>query len=208
MARALIHLNGNLMCAVDTETTGLIAGYHDIIQVCVLPLDSDFEPLRELNGEPLLPFYMNLKPKRPEHADDAAMKVHKITMAELIQNGTEPYKAADLFDEWVARLKLPFRKQICPLGANYPFDKGFLIDWLGEQAVQQFFDYHYRDIQPVAQFLNDRSAFHAGNVPFPKVNVAYLASQLGIEHSHAHDALQDCLIEARIYKEMLKRFQL
>lgn len=208
MARAMVHLNGNLMAAVDTETTGLIAGFHDIIQVCVLPLDSDFEPLKELNGEPLLPFYMHLRPKRPENADKEAMRVNKIDMAFLLQHGIEPYRAADLFDAWVQKLKLPFRKKLCPLGANYPFDKGFLIDWLGNEAVNQFFDYHYRDLQPVAQFLNDRSAFHARDCPFPKVNVTYLASQLGIDHSNAHDALQDCLIEARIYKEMLKRFQL
>ena len=39
----LVHLNGNLMAAVDLETTGTQPGYHEIIQIAVVPLDSEFQ---------------------------------------------------------------------------------------------------------------------------------------------------------------------
>ena len=203
--KSMVHLNGNILAVVDVETTGLIAGFHDIIQVCIMPLNSNMEPLRENN---VTPFYMDLKPKRPENADDHALRVNKLKLTELLKHGMEPYQAADLFDEWFQKLELPHKKKLCPLGANVPFDRSFLIDWLGDETYNQFFDYHIRDIQAVANFLNDRSAWQGQQAPFPKVNVNYLASQLKIDHPHAHDAMQDCIIEARIYKEMLKRFEL
>ena len=66
MAQSLVHLNGDLLCAVDCETTGLNCKEHDIIQVCVLPLDSQIQPLKEINGKQLLPFcpdHNSLPPK-------------------------------------------------------------------------------------------------------------------------------------------------
>lgn len=204
----MVHLNGNLLAVMDTETTGLVAGFHDVIQVCVMLLDSNIEPLTSYRGQDVLPFYMDLQPKRPENADARALQVNKLDLAQTIQHGIEPFQAADLFEEWFEKLGLPFGKKLCPLGANVPFDRSFMIDWLGNETYNQFFDYHIRDIQAVANFLNDRSAFQGRQAPFPKVNVAYLASQLKIDHSKSHDAMQDCLVEARIYKRMLQEFQL
>ena len=57
----LVHLNGCLMAAVDLETTGTQPGHHEIIQIAVVPLDSDFRPLASVR-----PFYTRVKPKHPE----------------------------------------------------------------------------------------------------------------------------------------------
>ena len=57
----LVHLNGCLMAAVDLETTGTRPGYHEIIQIAVVPLDSDFKPLADVR-----PFYTLVKPNHPE----------------------------------------------------------------------------------------------------------------------------------------------
>lgn len=200
-AKGLVHLNGHLLCAVDTETTGLVAGHHDIIQVAIVPLNSELLPNSDIQ-----PFYIDIIPVRPENAEKSAMLVNKMNLADVMRHGMEKFKAADLLEEWFEKLELPFRKKIAPLGANYSFDKSFLLEWLGPQTYDHIFDYHVRDIQSVASFLNDRAAFHAEAAPFPKVNVAYLASQLEIPHEKAHDALQDCLVEAEIYRRMVKKY--
>jgi DNA polymerase III epsilon subunit-like protein len=72
----MVHLNGNLLCAVDVETTGIIPGFHDLIQVAALPLNADLEPLKTVP-----PFYMNLKPEYPERADYRAKKVTGLSIS-------------------------------------------------------------------------------------------------------------------------------
>lgn len=75
MSKSMVHLNSSILCCIDTETTGLIAGVHDLVQVCFLALDSNIQPLKEINGSPILPFFINLKPIRPENADPALLKL-------------------------------------------------------------------------------------------------------------------------------------
>ena len=85
MARAMQHLNGNLLCAVDIETTGLEPNYHEIWQLCVLPLDSNIDPLKKIGERSILPFYMDLKVNNPDHVDPTSMSVVQLTHA--INNG-------------------------------------------------------------------------------------------------------------------------
>ena len=194
------HLNGHLLCVVDVETTGLKAGYHDIVQICVLPLGFDLKPLKKIT-----PFYTTLQPKFPERADAIALRVNKLDMASLIADGIEPYRASDLFEEWFKKLKLPERKKIAPLGHNYPFDRSFIQDWLGHEAYEQFFDYHIRDTATTSLFLNDHADFHNEKCPYPKQNLKYLASTLGVEHTGAHDSMNDCLVTAECYRRMISK---
>ena len=49
-------LQGNLMVAIDVETTGRLAGHHEIVQIAAQPLNTQLEPL-----EGVLPFYMNIQ---------------------------------------------------------------------------------------------------------------------------------------------------
>lgn len=202
--KGMMHLNGNVLCCIDCETTGLVAGYHDLIQICILPLNSDIKPLTEIDGEKIIPFYMELRPKRPENIDPSALKVHGVDLHHLMHSSIEPFKAADLFEEWIVKLKLPFRKRIAPLGQCYSFDARFIIDWLGNETYNQFFDGTNRDTASAALFCNDRASFQGSPPPYPKVNLAYLASQLQVSHGRAHDALQDCLVTSEIYRRMLQ----
>lgn len=201
----MLHLNGNLLAAVDVETTGFIAGFHDLIQVCVLPLNAKLEPLKTTT-----PFYLNLTPKRPENIDRHAMRINRLDAAKLIQNSIDPDVAADMFDEWFERLNLGLagskHKKLMPLWSNGGFDKSFLLDWLGKEHYNHYFHFHERDTQALALSMNDRFDFHVEQIPFPKVGLNYLASCFGIENENAHDALSDCITTAKVYKAMLTMF--
>lgn len=204
MARFAQHLNGNQLCVVDTETTGLIAGYHDLIQVCVMPLDSFFKPLVD---EKILPFILKIKPRRPENVDLKAMSINKMELCDIMKNGIDPDQAADYFERWFENLNLPKteykNKKLAPLAQNWIFDRGFLIDWLGPLGFDHCFHYEARDTMTAALYINDRASYKAEPIPLPKVNLSYLASQLKVQNERAHDAVSDSVTCAEIYRRML-----
>jgi DNA polymerase III epsilon subunit-like protein len=195
----MIHLNGNVMAVVDTETTGLQPFHNDVIQVCVLPLDSDFKPLQGI-----LPFYCELQPRRPENYDAKAAHVTKMELCKIQQTGLEPDRAADLFEEWFERLGLPHGKMLVPLAHNWPFDYCFMLDWLGWSSMNRYFHGHYRDLQMAGCYENDKAAFNVQTYPYPKHGLQYYCSQLGVENQNAHDALSDCVATAECYRRVVK----
>jgi len=194
----LVHLNGSVMCAVDCETTGTDPLLHDIIEIAVVPLDSNLKPIQNI-----FPFNMLLQPGRPQNIKQSATRVHGHKLSELMRDGIEPIKAADLFDEWFERLHMPYGKRIVPLAHNWPFDRSFIKAWLGEEHFNQYFSALYRDTMVAAQYFNDRAAFHAEQVPFNKVKLNFLAAQLEIPHEHAHSALHDSLVAAEVYHKLM-----
>jgi len=200
------HWNGNQVAVIDIETGGLDPYYHEILQICILALDSEFKPRKDV-----LPFYIEMVPQHLERVDPEAMSVNKLDLAKIVKRGIDPEKAKDLLIEWFNKLGLPYtvsgaRKRIIPLGQNYgSFDKPFISQWLGPDLYKELFDYHHRDTMCSALFINDHAAVHAESVPFPKVNLTYLATTLKIDHEGAHDALRDCLTCAEVYRQMTQR---
>ena len=126
-------------------------------------------------------------------------------------SGFDPYAAIDLFDEWFNSLNIKPTKygtpnKIIPLGHNYIFDHGFIVKWLGLDLYNQYFHGHYRDTMILASMLNDMHALRLHDVPYNKVKLSWLATQLGIEQFQAHDALEDARVTAEVYRRMLMRF--
>ena len=201
----LTHLNGDILCCIDVETSGEIPGFHDLLQICILPLDYKLDV-----WDNFPPFYMEIQPKRPENYgkattwnDEEVARKNRQLMAHAQVNGMEAYRAADLFDEWFQKLGLGYQKKIAPLAHNWPFDRGFVIDWLGNETFKQCFDPRYRDPMAVATYLTDRADFRTEPYPFNKVNLPWLAKQYHIDHSRAHDALADCYTTAQVYKRLV-----
>lgn len=205
---SMVHTNGHLLCAVDVETTGLLPGYNDLIQVAIVPLDSKIRPIKSI-----LPFYVNMKPHYPEHIDSKLLKSGKVKVMEIIKSGIDPENAADFFDEWFENLNLPVtlneQKRIMPLWTNGSFDKDFLREWLGREHYEHYFHFHERDTQVIGLFLNDRYDHHAEfKIPFTRVGLVNMCEELGVLNDMAHDALQDCLATADLYRSLLTRFHI
>lgn len=198
---SLINLNGNLLAAVDVETTGRLAGYHEIIQIGVQPLTSEIKPVPDLN-----PFYINIAPRHPERAEGTATMVHGLDIDDLMANAPSQEKAADLFDEYVTRLNLPYKKQLVPLAHNYAFERGFLSHWLGLETFQQLWHFHPRDTMEFAISINDACAYHGKDIAFNYVGLGSMCSKFGIDIENAHDALCDARAGGELYRRMLKAF--
>lgn len=201
MDKILTHLNGNILCSIDTETTGFDVSRHEILQIALVPLDFKFDPMSGV-----LPFNMWLKPQRPQNIDPEALRVNKIDLAHILRVGFHPDTAADHLLTWRDAFNLPPRKKLVPLGKNWAFDREFIKAWLGPTLFEDIFNEVYaRDLQHVAHFFNDVADQRAERYPFPKVKLSYIASQLEVEHAKAHDALGDCFITAECYKLLVKR---
>lgn len=199
-AYASEHLNNNLICTIDCETTGLVAGYHDLIQIAIIPLGPDLLPSQ------LFPNYFHLKiqPKY-ENYDAEALKITNKLVIDAKINGIDPAASEERFAEWFASLNLPAGKKIVPLGCNYAFDRGFIQDWLGgPQNYEYYFRSDVRDVQLVAAFINDMADWRSDAIPFPKVKLTYLCHCLGVEHTHTHDAVFDALAAAECYRRLLR----
>jgi len=193
------HLNGNLLCAVDVETTGFLAGYHDVWQIAVLPLDSDIKIIKGV-----IPFYMDMAVKRPENIDRKAVSLTgRLSFAQRQQRAVDPWTVAEMFDDWFQRLKLPVYKKIVPLASNWPFDRSFIIDWIGNETYQQLFHGQFRDTMVAATFLNDLASFRAEKIPYPHVGLKALCARLGVKNAKPHDALQDCIATAEVYRRLI-----
>lgn len=192
----MLHLNGNLLCAIDVETTGTDPTKHDIVQICILPLDSQIKPHKTI-----IPFYMEMQPRQPDNIDWSAMAINR--MSKIMLNGIEAYRAADLLEEWFEKLKLGNHKRISPLAQNWVFDKAFIENWLGPKMFSYIFDGRYRDTMPAALYANDKAFFMGESYPYQKVNLAFLASTLKVEQDRAHDAMSDCATTAEVYRRML-----
>lgn len=199
IATNLQHLNGNILCCIDCETTGLEVGKHEIIEVCFLPLDADLQVRKDIP-----PFDIQIKPENMEDIDFEAFKVTKIDLMQLCRNGMDKWAAVDLFERWCTeKLRLPHNKRISPLAHNWVFDSPFIRTWLGNKTYEYFIDGRYRDLMTSVLYENDCADRLNERVPFPKCNLAYVASQLKIPHDRAHNALADCIVTAQCYRELV-----
>ena len=196
--RSMHHLNGNLLCSIDCETTGLLAGIHDIWQIAVVPLGPDIRPIRTIQ-----PFYLNIKPSRPENIDPKAIDISRLAFATAMQSALDSYVAADLFDEWFERLKLPIWKKIIPLGHNWLFDRGFILDWLGPETFDQLIGFPHRDTMVALAFFNDALDFQNEPIRFPKYSLKAMCSWMKITNEKPHDALHDAIATAEVYRRLL-----
>lgn len=200
MARRSIHPhhNGNLLAAVDIETTGTDPSLHEIIQIGIQPLNADFEPHQEIQ-----PFYSSARPLLPDNADPMAMRVHHLTLSEL-EVALHPDEVEDLLVEWFESLELPFERRLIPVAHNYPFEKSFLTKWLGVALHDQIFLGVSRDSQAAATYLNEKAALEGRDIPFQKVTLTYLTDYFSIPNTNPHDALNDAIAGARLYRKLLE----
>jgi len=140
---------------------------------------------------------------QPDRIDPKAVKMTQLEFAKRQQRSIDPFTAADLLDSWFERLKLPIYKRICPLAQNWPFDRSFLRSWLGTKSFEHLFSPLYRDTMVCTIFHSDLSDFRGDKIKFVQHNLQYLCNKLDIKNLKPHDALQDCVATAEVYRRLI-----
>lgn len=203
MAISAIHYNHNLLCAVSIITTGPDPAKHDLMQVCVLPLDSRIVPRKDV-----MPFDINLQPRRITNINDLhEQKKFNVPISRIIKymnDGINYYDGVKLFDHWFhTALKPNPGKKIMILGSEWYKAEPFLRNWLNE--YDYYFHSHVRDISVAALYANDRADLKVEKIPYPKNYLCFLASRMELEYDYgAKEALEDVQRIAEIYFHMLR----
>lgn len=192
------HLNGNVVAAVDFETTGTRAGYHEPIQIAIVVLNSDLRPAAGVR-----PFYQPIKPLHPERADRDATRVHKLDIDQLLLEALDPGEIETMLIEWWESLDLPFERRLIPLAHNWPFENSFFKAWLGVSLTEKLFHFHARDGMTYALGLNDKAFFRGQKAIFRNVGLSDLCNHFQVVNPRPHDALNDALAEAEVYRHLL-----
>ena len=191
-----------MKCAIDCETTGLVAGYNEIISIAIVPLNDDFS----INTD-IKPFVTDVRPEMPDHAHPKALEVNGRTLEELNE---APLRSDTIsaFNDWFTEHVAP--NKIQPLGQNFAgFDKAFIQHWLdpkheAPKVLDLFFHYQTRDSQFVAMFMYDRAKAQNSPFPFNRVSLTALAKAFDIDPGNSHSAYDDAVTSAKVYKAMVE----
>jgi DNA polymerase III epsilon subunit-like protein len=189
------NIKHNLITAIDIETSGVRPGYHEILQIAVVPLDSELVPIGNH-------FYTNVQPEYPERTEPEALRINGLSPDDLLDAPTQS-RVADMLYEWFETLKLPQTGRLIPMAHNWAFENSFLKAWLGTAELDRIFHYLPRDAMIFSLALNDAAALKGEEIPYGSVGLRELCKQFGIINTQPHDALADSIAEAAVYKALL-----
>lgn len=192
------HLNGHIFAAVDVETTGGVAGFHEIIQIAVIPLKSDLSI-----NDSVPPYEAFLRPEYPERSEAQALAVSGLSLDDLIVRGMSQERAAEDFTRWFESLDLPHDRRLVGIAHNYPMESSFIGAWLGNALYDSIFHFHHRCTMALALSLNDKAFFRGLPKLFDKVGLNDICTKLGVVNKHRHNATADSIACAEAYRLLL-----
>ena len=126
---------------VDLETTGLVPGQHEIIELGFI-----YCVLRDGQLVKVDSFHSYVRPYHKSRVEDDAMSVNKIPW-ETLENAPTPTEVRSNLERWWESC---VSTQAIHAGQNPGFDKAFLIRFLGQETYDKFFEYWTLDSKSMA----------------------------------------------------------
>lgn len=181
---------------IDTETTGLSATYHEVLEVAVVFDRAVAERLRlphlvSPEGEDYSYYCTKLAPQYLDRAHPKALQVNGFTK--------EAWAGAPTFNQ-VAPVLSILLKDVVVCGHNVGFDADFLQDAFRRIGSDFRFDSHKLDTVTLAYA-------HLVRRGLTKLSLDTIREFLGWSKEGAHGALQDALDARRLYKLLTPQVQ-
>lgn len=170
--------------AVSIETTGLISGLNEVIQLSIVTYNDETFSFNEK-------FDLSIRAMRPEFIDEDWLKIDKMVLKYMSEQPT-PSQAKFILYEWLDDRK------IYPLGFNYSFDRDFLRLFLGDKYDEIFLN-TYRDSLIVAEYLKDKGKIK----DLKDFNLINLSEYFNIPCDKGN-SLSNCITIIRLYEKLLK----
>lgn len=193
------HINYNLLCAISIETSGDDPFYHDVVQICIMPIDVHCKRMKAID-----PFFIDLQPKHLDRIDENTMSVTREKILFNSKHGLNWITGAEILEEWFDKLLLPNKKQILPLAYQWHKIVPYLYNWLGKNTFNYIFSDYARDVQSDALFANDYHYLHIENVPYVLCDFSYLCNLAKVERQNRSnkDSMTECLALIDLYRSM------
>ena len=176
---------------VDVETTGLVPGWHEMIDLGLVMTD--------LDGVSLDSLFLRIQPEHPERLDPGAQAVNAYDHARWQELGAIPTAlAADSIVRFVRRTAAG--RSVMMVAFNSPFDNAF-VDHLfraSGRSWREIFHYYVLDLPSMAWVLGDRS-----------LDGPSLSADFGVpDEPHVaeeHTGITGAALNARLYRAMRAR---
>ena len=175
--------NNETYISVDIETAGPNPGQYAMLSIGACTIT-----------EPVESFYVEIQPVQEAFLPEA-LQVSGLSMEVLQKNGVQPEQAMRQFADWVQKVTPQDSKTIF-VAFNAPFDWMFVNDYFHRYLGQNPFGHSALDMK--AFFMGTRGLAW-GDTGFEKVTKYYK-----IDHPLTHNALQDALDQAKLFKKMLE----
>ena len=179
----------NIFAAIDLETTGLEPGWHEVLEIAIVPLNPNFTISTEIPE-----FSCRIRAEHPERVDPKAIAVNKL-------NPSEGEEIADVRAELVQWALENGITSITPLAHNLKFDLDFMNSAFPE--FSRIFTHHGRDSMRLALAMNDVFQAQESDMRFSSVSLRSLKLALGVEGDVQHNALEDARDTAHVYRKLM-----
>ena len=180
-----------LMAHLDVETTGLVPGYHEMIDAGFVYTDLDGNVVDQL--------FVRIQPEFPERQSPGAQKVTGFDVAKWKERkALSTHDAIQRIFEFHNRVAAG--KHVLLTTFNSQFDTAFLDALLRREnrSWREMYHYFVLDIPSMAWSLGFRDLTYAG-----------LTARLGVQDEpHAtedHTGIADAMLNVRIYQALLTR---
>jgi DNA polymerase III subunit epsilon len=176
---------------LDVETTGLDKTKNGIIQIAGIV---------DIDGEAVETFNFAMNPEK--EIDPGAQAIHGITPQEIIgfpSRETTFQDFVSLLDRYVDGADRGTRFH--PGGYNVRFDLDFLEQWFREMRSASLYGYVcHEKVDPSIMMKAFQS--YLGKARLPSWSLRAVASSLGVDLGHHHDALEDIRFTREIHRRL------
>ena len=181
---------------MDTETTGLTKGFHEIHQLSLII---------QMLGVETKKYDIKIRPLHPEQCDLEALKIADKSIEEIssyTEGKVQFSRLCNLLDSSIDKYNKADKFAI--VGYNVNFDKDFLREWFIANNHQYFGSYFFHYVFDVYSFVS--AAFLAGNLPgIVNLKLSTVAEYFKI-HINAHDAMSDIEATYELFQKFVKPY--
>lgn len=166
----------NLLCILDTETTGLDPKKNEVIQVAAVVCSPDLKVLGTIS--------FKLHPERPETATKKALEINGYSPRTWKAKFRTHKKAWLHFNKELR--KIAGRSKVSMVGQNVKFDYRFMREEYRRAGVKFPFNRDMLDVIDVAKLW-----CRAAGITLSSYRLENLCRLSGVTNARAHDALAD-----------------